>query len=54
MHLEHREKDYRKALELVRNGLENIALTDAQRDDFEKRYKRLQRKQKALEKDEPT
>ncbi|MCP4148115.1 MAG: hypothetical protein GY757_10240 [bacterium] len=52
MHFEHREKDYVKALALVRTGLENLDLTGAQRVDFEKRYKRLSKKIKAFEKEE--
>lgn len=52
VHLEHREKDYTKALEMVEKGLETLDLTDTQREDFEKRYKRLKRKRKVLEKEE--
>jgi tetratricopeptide (TPR) repeat protein len=49
VHFEHREKDYFKALEFVRRGLETIDLTEAQRADFEKRFQRLNKKIKALE-----
>jgi hypothetical protein len=49
IHYEHREKDYFKALELVRRGLEEMDLTAAQRADFEKRWERLNEKIKALE-----
>jgi uncharacterized protein YprB with RNaseH-like and TPR domain len=52
VHLEHRVKDYNKALELVRSSLDTLELTDAQRMDFEKRYQRLTRKTAALEKEE--
>ena len=52
VHLEHREKNYIKALEWVREGLKIIDLTETQRQDFEKRYKRLNRKIEALEKEE--
>lgn len=52
VHLEHREKDYTKALGIVRKGLDTLDLTESQREDFEKRYKRLNRKLKALEKEE--
>lgn len=52
VHLEHREKNYTKALEMVRKGLDTLDLTETQREDFEKRYKRLSRKLKALEKEE--
>jgi uncharacterized protein YprB with RNaseH-like and TPR domain len=52
VHLEHREKNYKKALEWVREGLKIIDLTDTQRQDFEKRFKRLNRKIEALEKGE--
>ena len=51
IHLEHREKNYMKALEWVREGLKIIDLTETQRQDFEKRYKRLNRKIEALEKE---
>ena len=51
VHLEHREKNYIKALEWVREGLNIVDLTDPQRQDFEKRYKRLNRKIEALEKE---
>ncbi|MCP5103549.1 MAG: hypothetical protein GY950_09230, partial [bacterium] len=52
MHLEHREKDYSRALELVGRGLTLLDLTETQRKDFEKRYKRLTVKMKTLEKEE--
>lgn len=52
VHLEHREKDYKKALELVRTGLDTLDLTDTQRMDLEKRYQRLTKKTAALEKEE--
>jgi uncharacterized protein YprB with RNaseH-like and TPR domain len=52
VHLEHREKNYMKALEWVREGLKIIDLTETQRLDFEKRYKRLNRKIEAVEKEE--
>ncbi len=52
VHLEHREKNYVKALELVRRGLEIADLTENQQKDFEKRYKRLTRKMKTLEKED--
>ena len=51
VHLEHRERNYVKALEWVREGLNIIDLTDAQRLDFEKRFKRLNKKIQALDKD---
>jgi uncharacterized protein YprB with RNaseH-like and TPR domain len=52
VHLEHREKNYVKALEWVRRGLAIADLTENQRKDFEKRYKRLTGKIKALEKED--
>jgi uncharacterized protein YprB with RNaseH-like and TPR domain len=51
VHLEHREKNFVTALEWVREGLKIIDLTDAQRRDFEKRYKRLNKKIQTLDKD---
>ena len=52
VHFEHREKNYAKALEFVQKGLESAGLTDLQRKDFEKRWQRLNKKIKALGKDE--
>lgn len=52
VHLEHREKNYVKALASVHQGLEIMDLSDAQRIDFEKRYQRLIRKMKTLEKED--
>jgi uncharacterized protein YprB with RNaseH-like and TPR domain len=52
IHLEHREKDYEKALHHVKNALDTIDLTHPQRQDFEKRLERLTRKRTALEKEE--
>lgn len=52
VHLEHREKNYARAMKFVRQGLENSDLTETQRLDFEKRLKRLNRKVKALEKED--
>lgn len=52
VHLEHREKNYVKALAMVHQGLENIDLSDAQRRDFEKRYHRLTRKMRTLQKED--
>ncbi len=52
MHLEHREKDYAGALQLVENGLATISLSDAQRLDFEKRLQRLKKKTASLAKEE--
>jgi uncharacterized protein YprB with RNaseH-like and TPR domain len=49
VHFEHREKNYFKALEFVHQGLAAADLTDAQREDFEKRLARLNKKIKALE-----
>lgn len=51
VHFEHREKNYFKALEFVHQGLAAADLTDAQRQDFEKRLARLNKKIKALEPD---
>lgn len=49
IHFEHREKNYFKALEFVRQGLEEVDLTESQRKDFEKRLERLNKKIEALE-----
>ncbi len=49
IHLEHREKNYPRAIELTRQALENITLTETQREDFQKRCQRLERKLKKLE-----
>lgn len=52
VHLEHREKNYVKALASVHQGLELMDLSDAQRIDFEKRCRRLTRKMKTLQKED--
>lgn len=52
VHLEHREKDYIKALASVHQGLAIKDLSDSQRKDFEKRYKRLTQKIKIFEKED--
>jgi uncharacterized protein YprB with RNaseH-like and TPR domain len=52
IYFEHREKNYVKALEYVRKGLNSMELTDSQQRDFEKRLKRLTRKIEALDKEE--
>jgi uncharacterized protein YprB with RNaseH-like and TPR domain len=52
IYFEHREKNYVKALEYVRKGLDSMELTDPQQRDFEKRLKRLTRKIEALDKEE--
>jgi uncharacterized protein YprB with RNaseH-like and TPR domain len=52
VYFEHREKNYVKALEYVRKGLNSMELTEAQQRDFEKRLKRLEKKLSALEKEE--
>lgn len=52
IYFEHREKNYVKALEYVRKGLNSIELTEVQQRDFEKRLKRLTRKIEALDKEE--
>lgn len=52
IYFEHREKNYVKALEYVRKGLNSMELTEPQQRDFEKRLKRLTRKIEALDKEE--
>jgi uncharacterized protein YprB with RNaseH-like and TPR domain len=52
VHLEHREKNFVKALAAVHQGLEIMDLSDTQRNDFEKRYQRLNRKMKTLQKED--
>jgi hypothetical protein len=52
IYFEHREKNYVKALEYVRKGLDSLELTEAQQQDFEKRLQRLTRKIEALDKEE--
>jgi hypothetical protein len=52
VHLEHREKNFVKALAAVHQGLEIMDLSDTQRKDFEKRYQRLNRKMKTLQKED--
>lgn len=52
VHLEHREKDYIKALASVHQGLAIMDLSDTQRKDFEKRYQRLTHKINILEKED--
>lgn len=52
VHLEHREKNYVKALASVHRGLEIMDLSDAQRKDFEKRCRRLTQKMKTLRKED--
>jgi uncharacterized protein YprB with RNaseH-like and TPR domain/L-rhamnose mutarotase len=52
IHLEHREKNYVKALEYVQKALAAVDLTEIQRQDFEKRWNRINKKIKALDKDE--
>jgi len=52
VHLEHREKNYVKALASVHQGLEIMDLSDSQRKDFEKRYRRLTQKMKTLRKED--
>jgi len=52
VYFEHREKNYVKALEYVRKGLDSMELTGPQQRDFEKRLKRLTGKIEALDKEE--
>jgi uncharacterized protein YprB with RNaseH-like and TPR domain/L-rhamnose mutarotase len=52
IHLEHREKNYVKALEYLQKALAIVDLTEIQRQDFEKRWNRINKKIKALEKEE--
>jgi hypothetical protein len=52
VYFEHREKNYIKALEYVRKGLDSMELTEPQQRDFEKRLKRLTMKIESLEKEE--
>ncbi|MCU0287084.1 MAG: ribonuclease H-like domain-containing protein [Acidobacteria bacterium] len=52
VHLEHREKDYIKALASVHEGLAIMDLSETQRKDFEKRYKRLTRKLELFKKED--
>jgi uncharacterized protein YprB with RNaseH-like and TPR domain len=52
MHLEHREKNYSRALLYVRSALESVELTENQRSDFEKRLNRLTKKIAALDNEE--
>ncbi len=52
VHLEHREKNYLKALDVVHKGLQDINLSESQKADFEKRYQRLTKKIKRLEREE--
>jgi uncharacterized protein YprB with RNaseH-like and TPR domain len=52
IHLEHREKNYVKAREYVQKALAAVDLTEIQRQDFEKRWNRIDKKIKALEKEE--
>ncbi len=52
VYFEHREKNYIKALEYVRKGLDSMELTESQQRDFEKRLKRLTMKIAALDKEE--
>lgn len=51
IHFEHREKDDRKALEYVRQALETLELTPAQRNDFLKRLERLTKRLDSLDND---
>jgi len=48
MYLEHREKDFSSALRFVHKGLERSNISEKQREDFEKRLVRLQKKIKNL------
>jgi len=52
MHFEHREKNFRKALEYVSQGLKAPNLTSRQQIDFEKRYLRLIAKIRNLDREE--
>lgn len=52
IHLEHREKNYVKALAYTQQALDTVSLTDNQRQDFQKRLKRLTKRINALDKDE--
>lgn len=44
IHYEHRERDFYQALEIVRKGLEIVALSDKQREGLKKRLDRLKKK----------
>jgi len=44
IHYEHREKNFHEAIEIVQAGLQIADITGKQREDFEKRLKRLQNK----------
>lgn len=44
IYLEHRKKDFTGALEFVQKGLELVEISEAQRNDFEKRLLRLKKK----------
>ncbi len=52
IHYEHKEKNFYNAIDFVRKGLELINITDNQREDLEKRLKRLQKKILKIEKEE--
>jgi uncharacterized protein YprB with RNaseH-like and TPR domain len=52
IHFEHREKDYYGALEFVNLAINEAELTPVQRQDLEKRIKRLQKKIEKLEQEE--
>lgn len=52
VHFEHREKNYTRAIDYVQMGLNMFTLTETQRQDFEKRLKRLKQKNAALDKEE--
>jgi len=52
VHFEHREKNYLKAFEYSQKALDSISMTEAQRNDFQKRLKRLKRKMEILEREE--
>lgn len=52
IHLEHREKNYVKALDYTQRALDTASLTDNQREDFQKRLKRLTKKINTLDKED--
>lgn len=51
LHYEHREKDYARALEYAKQGMDQMNLTSNQRRDFEKRLNRIRRKMHQLDKE---
>lgn len=51
IHYEHREKNLNKAMEIVKNGIETLDLSQTQKMDLEKRLIRIQNKIDKLEND---